>query len=61
MLSSLNILDSNINTLAHTPALGCCVLTDNDSYVYEINDGKIYKREIHLLKKYDSVSIVNSR
>ena len=32
----------------------------NDSYVYVINDGKIYKREIHLLKKYDSVSIVKS-
>ena len=32
----------------------------NDSYVYVINDGKIYKREIQLLKKYDSVSIVKS-
>ncbi len=32
----------------------------NDSYVYVINDGKIYKREIQLLKKYDSISIVKS-
>jgi len=32
----------------------------DDSYVYIIEDSKIFKREIEILKKYDDVSIVNS-
>jgi len=35
-VADLLILDENINTLAHTPALGCCGLTDNQSNVYVI-------------------------
>lgn len=49
-VADLNILDSNINTLAHTPALGCCGLTDNDSYVYvlEKNNAKKCTHSVEL-------------
>ena len=35
-VADLNILNTNENTLAHTPALGCCGLTDNNSSVYAL-------------------------
>jgi len=35
-VADLSILNENIITLAHTPALGCCGLTDNNSNVYVI-------------------------
>mgnify|MGYP006090659943 CR=1 FL=1 len=49
-VADLNILDSSINTLAHTPVLGCCGLTYNNSYVYvlEKNNAKNSTHSVEL-------------
>tara|TARA_Y100000768_G_C23985619_1_gene688649 strand:- start:564 stop:1328 length:765 start_codon:yes stop_codon:yes gene_type:complete len=49
-VADLNILNTNENTLAHTPALGCCGLTDNNSCVYALKkeNSKICTHSVEL-------------